>query len=283
MGGFNRLIKVLPDNAMCAMEATGYYHVRLATHLHGNNISVYVCNPFKIKNHVRSQPNQAKTDKLDARITAEFLEKNISKLRRWEPVTADAIEARPTLTAISLLTRQKVMTANAIESLQQADGSKKAIAALQTTRETIRQQLKELENELVAIIKKAYPEHYANLLTIPGVGKGTASMLLTYTNGMKKFDAGANLASYIGLCPRTYESGISIKGNGAIGKRGIGLLKRNYYLGSWSAIRKDPHYRTLYDRLQSRGKRKNVALIAIAHQMVLDCFTVVKLGKPWVK
>ena len=55
ISGFKKLIKLLDldTNTVCVMEATGYYHVRLAYFLLESGIGVSVVNPLKIKRYIQ--------------------------------------------------------------------------------------------------------------------------------------------------------------------------------------------------------------------------------------
>ena len=54
--GFNGLLKKLPKEALVVMEATGYYHYRLAQFLHKNNVLVSVVNPLSVKRFIQMKP-----------------------------------------------------------------------------------------------------------------------------------------------------------------------------------------------------------------------------------
>ncbi|MBO6881014.1 transposase, partial [Winogradskyella sp.] len=43
--GFKLLLKSLPERALVVMEATGYYHYRLAQYLYKKGVEVSVVNP----------------------------------------------------------------------------------------------------------------------------------------------------------------------------------------------------------------------------------------------
>jgi len=49
------------------MEATGYYHYRLAQFLHKNGVLVSVVNPLSVKRFIQMKLAKVKTDKSDAK------------------------------------------------------------------------------------------------------------------------------------------------------------------------------------------------------------------------
>ncbi|MFN8655846.1 MAG: IS110 family transposase [Candidatus Obscuribacterales bacterium] len=57
------------------------------------------------------------------------------------------------------------------------------------------------------------------LLSIPGIGEKTAIILLSLID-FRKFPTSRSLAKFLGLTPRKWESGSSIKARGSISKAG---------------------------------------------------------------
>jgi transposase len=51
--GFKRFLKLLIKNSHCVMEATGYYHYKLAYYLLENNIRVSIENPLSVKRFIQ--------------------------------------------------------------------------------------------------------------------------------------------------------------------------------------------------------------------------------------
>lgn len=51
--GFKKFLKELPNGSLVVMEATGYYHYRLAQFLYKNGIIVSVVNPLSIKRFIQ--------------------------------------------------------------------------------------------------------------------------------------------------------------------------------------------------------------------------------------
>lgn len=70
--GFNELVKQLPKNALVVMEATGYYHYRLAQFLYKKGVSVAVVNPLSVKRFIQMKLSKVKTDKSDAKAICEY-------------------------------------------------------------------------------------------------------------------------------------------------------------------------------------------------------------------
>ncbi len=67
-----RISKSDPSHTLFVMEATGVYHLKLATALDKKGYSVAVVNPFIIKKYAEMLLKRAKTDRNDARLIAQF-------------------------------------------------------------------------------------------------------------------------------------------------------------------------------------------------------------------
>ena len=123
-------------------------------------------------------------------------------------------------------------------------------------------------------------EHYsgmlANLVSIPGIGKKTAMMLTVLSGGFTRFDDYRKLSSYIGICPRIFESGTSVKGKARICKMGMSRIRATLYVCSWSARRSNKACSELYERLLAKGKAKKLALIAVANKLLKQAFAIAK-------
>ncbi len=70
--GFRKFLKALPDTSLVVMEATGYYHYRLAQFLYKNGITVSVGNPLSVKRFIQMKLAKVKTDKSDAKAICEY-------------------------------------------------------------------------------------------------------------------------------------------------------------------------------------------------------------------
>lgn len=70
--GFKAFAKALPKKAIVVMEATCYYHYRLAQFLDLNKVSVSVVNPPSVKRFIQMKLAKVKTDKSDAKMICEY-------------------------------------------------------------------------------------------------------------------------------------------------------------------------------------------------------------------
>ena len=101
---------------------------------------------------------------------------------------------------------------------------------------------------MLEIVKVHYETTFNSLKTIPGIGQKTAIILIAITNNFKKFDDIKKLSAYVGLAPRVYESGTSVKGKGHITKMGNKYVRKLLYLCAWSAKRHNDQCKSMYER-----------------------------------
>jgi transposase len=92
------------------MEATGSYHLPLATALHGAGHVVLVCNPLSIARYSQAVLARTKTDATDARRIARFCE--AQEVPPWTPATPAQQHLRALLSARETLVQERLRLGN---------------------------------------------------------------------------------------------------------------------------------------------------------------------------
>ncbi len=82
----------------------------------------------------------------------------------------------------------------------------------------------------------------------------TALLLLCMIDGFSRFEDARSLASQVGICPRVYSSGSSVRGRGSICNLGSSKLRKLLYMCSWAAKTCNPACADLYKRMIQKGK-----------------------------
>jgi transposase len=90
------------------------------------------------------------------------------------------------------------------------------------------------------------------------------------------------LASYAGVAPFPYTSGISIKGKTKVSSLANMRLKSLLSACAVSAIRYDPEMRIYYKRRTATGKHKMNIINAVRNKLLARVFAVVRRGTPYV-
>lgn len=80
--------------------------------------------------------------------------------------------------------------------------------------------------------------------------------MICLTDGFQKFSHTQvkQFISFIGMSPRTFESGTSVRGRAHISKVGNSRMRSMLYMCSWSAKTKNQQCAALYERLSGKGK-----------------------------
>jgi transposase len=271
--GFKSLLKVLPTDSHVVMEASGPYYLKLACFLEANNIWVSVVNPLVIRRFCQMRMSRTKTDKKDSGMIAEY--GRTEKPGLWQSPKQHVITLQQLETLLSNLNKEKTALSNQLESFNSSgmlDGKlKKTINKELEHKQAL---IEKLTKEMHTLAEVHYSEMLINLGSIPGMGKKTAMMLIVLSGGFNRFDDYRKLSSYIGICPRIYDSGTSVKGKARICKMGMSKIRAMLYLCAWSAKRCNKACRELYGRLINNGKAKKQALIAVANKLLKQAFAI---------
>lgn len=271
--GFVIFRRHINDQDHCVMEATGPYYLFLACYLFQQGIKVSVVNPLQIKHFVRMRMTKTKTDKKDAAMIALYGQSEKPDL--WQPDEAHVMQLQQLHTAIEGLQKQTTMLKNQLEAFNQLPVKEKSvITTLRSLIRTLKTNIVKLENKMLEIVKEQYRDTFYSLKSIPGIGPKTAIKLIAITNNFKKFSDIKKLSAYVGLSPRIYQSGSSIKGKGHITKMGNKYLRKLLYLCAWSAKRYNGPCQQLYQRLKEKNKPERVIKIAIANKLLRQAYAI---------
>lgn len=271
--GFTTAAKWIGADIPCVMEATGPYYLPLAIYLHQQELCVSVINPLVIKRFSQMRLKRTKTDKADARLIAEY--GLTESLTAWTPPEQWSVTLQQLDALSDQLQKQHTALVNqrhAFESSGMMNKRTKLFISKLIT--TLEKQQVEASERIMEILQTYHQQMMKNLQSIPGVGKKTAALLITVTNGFTRFKSYKQLCAYLGLSPRVYESGSSTKGKGRICKMGMSRARAVLYLCAWSARKWNKACKDLYDRLIARNKAPNLALIAVANKLVKQAFAI---------
>lgn len=280
---YETFIKLIGTHRCCVLEATGNYHLRLANYLHRHHIELVVENPLKIKRYGQMRLQRAKTDKADAKLIFDYGQQILLHSRQtWQPASEEIHQLKQYDTLSRQLTKQMTALTNTYHAMQYLEGLDEEVGRiLEATIHGIKKTLDELDKKMMKLIKESHHEAFDLITSVPGVGPKTAVMLLCLTDGFSRFDDVRKFLSYIGMSPRTYESGSSVKGKGHITKVGNGRMRSLLYLCSWTAKSCNPQCKALYEKLEKGGKPEKVIKVAIAHKLLRQVFGVMKHGEPF--
>ena len=257
----------------CVMEASGPYYLKLAFYLTEHEIALSVVNPLVIRRFSQMRLLRSKTDKKDALTIAQYGKTEQPGL--WDKTAPYILEIKQMQAHSQLLHKNRSAIIRQVEAFNA--NPVQSILVMQSCKDQIKAidgQIKLIEKEMRQIVQKHHKEQYEQLKSIPGIGAKTAMELIILSGGFTKFTSSKQLCSYVGLSPRIFESGTSVKGRSRICKMGMSRVRAILYVCTWSAKKSNKGCRELFDRLIDKGKPKKVALIAVANKLLKQAFAL---------
>lgn len=278
--GFNKLLKQLPVNSLVVMEATGYYHYRLAQFLYKNGVAVSVVNPLSVKRFIQMKLAKVKTDKSDAKAICEYAV--INEVPLYTALTEVQSECLQLFRLLDSYLKKRTATKNKMHG-EEILGlpSKFVYRSLRRNRKHLDKEIKGIEEKLLSLVKQDQQIQLTLLTSIPGIGIRTALFLIVSTDGFKKFETASQLCSYVGITPTIRESGSSVRGRSRISKVGNRKLRNLLFLCSFNACKHNKACKEVYERIVNKGKSKKLALIAVSNKLIKQSFAIAKSGRPY--
>ena len=119
---------------------------------------------------------------------------------------------------------------------------------------------------------------YRLLQTLPGVGQLAAASILAETGtDLTPFPTAGQMASWAGLCPGNRESAGIRKGSQTT--HGNSYLRTALVQCAWAATRKQGS--VFQARFQQTRRGQKRAIVAVAHQMLIIVYCMLKQGVPF--
>ncbi len=145
--------------------------------------------------------------------------------------------------------------------------------------EYIREQEKLTERKLERLARDN--ASIQRLLTIPGIGRVTADIIVAYIDDPKRFNHGREVSSYAGMVPVQYQSRQSDR-RGRITKRGSRLLRKAVVECGWLMIRYNPWAAETVERISKGQKtRRKQAVVAMSRRMLVRCWAMLRDETEW--
>lgn len=279
--GFSQLQEWLAQHEVtelqACLEATGIYYEAVAEYLYQQGYRVSVVNPWQIKAYADSKLRRHKTDRLDARLIAEFCQKE--QPRTWQPLAPAEKTLQALVRHLDSLTETRPQQLNRLESSRDplvTTSLERVIAQLSLEIEQIKRQIQD------------HIDHHADLKrkqelldTIAGIGLQTATSLLAEMPDLADYPSAKHAAADAGLTPAERSSGSSVRGQPRLSKIGKPRVRKLLYFPALAAIPYNPIIKAHPDRLLAQGKPKMVAVGAAMPKLLHLAYGVLKHNKPF--
>lgn len=259
--------------SLIVLEASGGYERRLVAVLAAAKLPYAVVNPRQVRDFAKSKGILAKTDRLDARILADF-----GASHRPAPQTLpDAVTAE--LEALVTRRRQRVEMLTAERNRRHVAPSRLQVS-LDAHIEWLRSQLDALDDDIQHLIDEDATLHEPadRLRTAPGVGPVVAATLLASVPELGRLSR-KKIAALVGVAPFNHDSG-KHRGERHIWG-GRATVRGVLYMGALVAVRFNPSLKDFYQRLLKAGKDKKVALVAAMRKLLTILNAMLRTKTNW--
>jgi transposase len=275
--GIRRLKRWLArfDLALVVVEATGKWHRPLRRSLDASAIPVAVVDPFRVRMFAKAQGILAKTDRLDARVLAQFAAVMAPAVRAAEPQMLE--ELRELVVARASAVEQQT----ALKNQRSAATVKFLQRQLDRRIERGDQDNAELDTAILERINvdDGLARRYAILTSIAGIGFVVAATLLASLPELGSSTV-KQIAMLAGLAPIADQSG---KREGVrVVWGGRANVRRILYLAALTATRFNVDMKAFYQRMIAAGKPPKLAIIAIARKLAVLANTLISQNRMWL-
>jgi transposase len=155
-----------------------------------------------------------------------------------------------------------------------------ALALCQRQETALRAELAQLDAALRARTETV--DAVQRLMTVPGIGPLTATMLYAWIGDVRRFPHAKQLAAYAGLVPTVRQSGSSIQ-FGRITKQGSPALRATLVQAAHVLLRRCRRaealpLQSIGLRIQGTRGRRKIAVVAVARHLVRLAFYILRDG-----
>lgn len=261
---------------LVAAEATGGLELAVITALARAEREVAIVNPRRVRAFAHALGEDAKTDPIDARMIARYVE--VARPIRYQPPSPQ----RQTLAALVTRRRQLIGQATSERGrLASLPAQSEVRAMTQKHIDWLLVERSVLDARLVSEMS-ADPDQsrkYALLSSVPGVGPVTASTLMASLPELGMLNR-KQIAALVGVAPfncdsahRSYSARVIWGGRADV--------RSALYMAALVGTKRNPSLKATYERLVGKGKVKKVALTACIRKLLLILNQIAKTGKPW--
>lgn len=250
-----------PD--LIVLEPTGGYELGVYNALVEAGFKVSREHAYKIHHHAKAMGELAKTDSIDASVISHYArcygeEIRANNTTKEQLLLSDLVGRRNQL--IKLQTAEKNRLEKKCYSVEIQKSIKRILRVLDREIMNIEEEIKELidgNGEL--------RQRQDIIKTVVGIGDGVSSVIIGKLPELGKINR-KKIAALVGVAPYQRESG-KYKGQ-QMTSGGRFEVRNALFMAALSAIRHDDRFKSYYEKLVNKGKKKKLAIVACMHKML---------------
>ena len=255
------------------VEATGRYERLLVNAALSKDMPVVIVNPLHIRRYAGAVGQIAKTDKIDARLIAQYAAVIRPAVRAGD--SGKTREIRDLLAR-----RRQLMTMSTMEKNRAHIMPRALRADIQRHIRHIEKQIEKVDKILDSKIaaEDQWRRKRAIMLSMPGIGPAVVNTLLGDLPELGQLN-NKQIAALTGVAPYNRDSGL-LRGKRRI-RGGRHSVRTILFMATLTAVQHNPLLRRFYQRLVAQGKHKKVALTACIRKMVIMLNAMLRDGTYW--
>jgi len=277
--GHTALIEALKSLApgLVILEPSGGYEAELVCALQAAGFAVVLINPKQARDFARALGERAKTDKIDARMLAEF-GAVLARRPELDKLLKPKIPAEQQDLAALVNRRRQLVLMLSAERTRLAMARATVRPSIEAMITAIQKQLDHVDTEMAANLTEHFAAQSKLLQSAAGIGPVACAWLIADLPELGRLNR-REIASLVGVAPFPRESG-SMRGRRTI-SAGRFDLRRVLYMATLSATRFNPIIRAFYKRLIGAGKLHKVAMIAAMRKLLTILNAMVRSNRPF--
>ena len=261
-------LKSLPARSAIAIEATGIYHLDVASQAHAHGHPVYIINGYRLSNYRKGIGGRNKDDRSDARLLARYLAHEREQLQPWQPPPKAYMRLQTLLHRRAVLVRS---TGALRQSFSQDPLLKDALKPLLKQVNALEARLEKLIYQ--ALDESGLTEQSRRCQAVEGIGPLTAAALnMAFLRG--SFRSSDAFIAFLGLDVRMKESG-RYCGQGKLTKQGDPEIRRLLHNAAMAAARTQ-RWQETYQGYLKRGLKRTEALTIMARKLARIAFSLMQ-------
>lgn len=274
------LRKLLPfGQVKLILEATSFYHYRLAFTARETGHDVRVVNPYLMKQFIKVGLRKTKTDKMDARRLAQIGRTDVFIPPFTE--TLNDIRAKTLSKSVVQFRKFKRIASQRLHQLEEMDVFVGGLGGIVETFENMANTFKQTIDEAGELLRACTPEDTKLIATIPGVSETTAAEVCASLGDVTRFKTRDAIAAFAGLDPSQSTSGSSVRGKSRITKHGSTLLRGALSRAAWGAMMHNPRFRAYWEKKKKEGKHYYEIMVAVARKILQLIYSMLISRKPY--